>query len=438
MNDVADGRRQQPTLFPLPMPIREYFAEAEGSWFGWTKDHFRIMRPAHVTRSQFPLSQDGWDAAWQVIVSDHPQLADAITLRLRQSRELTLLYDEYQGQETWADVHDCTLVGGYGWNLQEVPFGTQCTLHFTSDGLWIMAPSGWAPLLRSAYSEAMRLDFSALGGVWGTRLATFAGSGLLHSTQGELAFPVISGLASQTRVHTLIQYKAHNMELLFLHSKSKPDSLSARLSRVVREIDSAPRAKELGQLYDEFERHEVWDELDACKLIGGYGWDLAKFPSGRDCVLRFTADQLWVRPPNHWIPLLRVSYSDAIALDFSGPGKITKGGGLFGGGLGLAGIAEGIVAATVINALTSSTEVKTIVSYRARDLEVFFLHSKTTPEDLRIRLSRVVNQMNARTQADVPPLNVTTELARFAALHREGILTDKEFADIKARLIASL
>jgi hypothetical protein len=191
---AATGAPEQPTLFPLPAPIREYFAEAGGSWFGWTKDHFRIMRPAHVTLREFPLSPTGWDSAWQVLTADHPLLASAIAARLRQDQELAVLYQEYRRQEVWAELEDCALVGGHGWDPQAFPTGTDCVLRFTADQLRVRPPNGWAPLLRAPYIDSIAIEFSGPGDVRTGGGIISGGFGLAGAAESMIAATVINAL----------------------------------------------------------------------------------------------------------------------------------------------------------------------------------------------------------------------------------------------------
>jgi hypothetical protein len=122
--------------------------------------------------------------------------------------------------------------------------------------------------------------------------------------------------------------------------------------------------------------------LADCTLLGGYGWDEAAFPPGTPCALQFAEEGLRVHGTSR--VFIRSLYRDARALEFSGPGRVTRGGSFFGGGFGLTAAAQGMIAAAVLNTLTSRTTIHTVVRYEAVEMEAFFFYSKATPDDLTI------------------------------------------------------
>lgn len=279
---TTDSVAWVPELFPLPRAAVQSFAEGGGYAFGWTKRQFRILRPGWTLKTvhEFPLTEDGWAAAWQTMSSRYPKLAHNVDARIAPERHL--------------------------------------------------------PPVDEAKLE---LD----------RLATY---------------------------------------------------------RVV----------------------------DDCTLLGGYGWQAPDFVPGRVCVLRFTEEGLWAHSPSSWVPLIRSPYHDAVALEFSGPGLVTSGARVFGGGFGLVGAAGGILASAVLNSLTKRTSIHTIIRYQAVNMEAFFFHSRATPDQLRVALSQVLSHIGPRVPSSADSLS--SELSRLAELHKSGAVTDEEFAALKARLIS--
>jgi hypothetical protein len=71
--------------------------------------------------------------------------------------------------------------------------------------------------------------------------------------------------------------------------------------------------------------------------------------------------EAWITLSSSLVPLLRIPYSAIDDLEFSGPGKVTTGGGFIGGGFGLSGAAKGMIAASVLNALTTKTKIHTMI-----------------------------------------------------------------------------
>jgi hypothetical protein len=176
-----------------------------------------------------------------------------------------------------------------------------------------------------------------------------------------------------------------------------------------------------------------------CVLLGGYGYDPSLIP-GATCSLHFSEEGLWVRTQGSWAPQIRSAYAEARTLEFSGPGEVRKGGRVIGGGFGLIGAATGMIAASLLNSLTSHSEIQTIIRYEATDLEAFFFYSKATPDKLRMELSEAVSrvarhkEVPTSTQRDDP----IADLERLVHLHDSGTLSDEEFSLLKAKLIAKI
>ena len=85
--------------------------------------------------------------------------------------------------------------------------------------------------------------------------------------------------------------------------------------------------------------------------------------------------------------LAEVPYSQVEDVEIGGPGLVKSGGGFSGGGFGLGGAIEGMAIAVVLNALTTRTSVQTVVRIQATGCELFLLHTRLTPEQLRIQMS---------------------------------------------------
>jgi hypothetical protein len=127
-----------------------------------------------------------------------------------------------------------------------------------------------------------------------------------------------------------------------------------------------------------------------CRALGGFGWEVRP---GEPYELAFDAGGVSLHEATAPNALVTIAYADLLAVDIGGPGAFTTGGGFAGGGFGLEGAAEGILAASVLNALTTRRKVITTLSLHTIDGEAFFVHSELTPEDLRIRLSEVFVRM---------------------------------------------
>ena len=95
--------------------------------------------------------------------------------------------------------------------------------------------------------------------------------------------------------------------------------------------------------------------------------------------------------------------------------------------------------ATVLNAVTTRTKITTILQFQATDSELFFLHTRMPPQDLRIYLSRALGAIRKAQSAAQPGVaqgrgvgpglgTLVDELGRLARLHENGLLTAEEFS----------
>jgi hypothetical protein len=74
-----------PDLFPLPSPHFLVFARDGRMDFGWEQSGFYI-KARERTRYSFPLTPDGWAAAWDLMCSEYPQLAAKVASVIERDR----------------------------------------------------------------------------------------------------------------------------------------------------------------------------------------------------------------------------------------------------------------------------------------------------------------------------------------------------------------
>jgi len=84
--------------------------------------------------------------------------------------------------------------------------------------------------------------------------------------------------------------------------------------------------------------------------------------------------------------------------DVGGPGLVNSGG-FVGGGFGVTGAIEGMAIATVLNGLTARTSIKTIMRIQGTGCGLFLLHTRATPDQLRIEMSRTLSGARTRETA---------------------------------------
>lgn len=179
--------------------------------------------------------------------------------------------------------------------------------------------------------------------------------------------------------------------------------------------------------------------------LGGYAPEAEIF-AGERYDVRFLEDCLVIVPCHQAEILSEVPYGEVEDVEIGGPGLVKTGGGFVGGGFGARGAIEGMAIAAVLNALTTRTSIKTIVRIQGTDCEFFLLHTKVTPEQLRIELSRALGAIRSararevpsggRQQAPVTSASPVGELTKLAGMLENGLLTRDEFDQLKARLLA--
>ena len=186
-------------------------------------------------------------------------------------------------------------------------------------------------------------------------------------------------------------------------------------------------------------RPQTIASVGLCVLLGGYGY--GNLTPGVNLTVDFTTAGLRARSTTTYDPLLQLPYTDALAMDFSGPGRVEKGGRFIGGGFGFKGAVEGMIVASVLNTLTRKSEVQSVIRWEARDLEVFLFTSAATPTELRVKLSPVLARIaRERSSAESPPAigvpeDRLSKIERLGSLYKDGLLSEEEFSLLKREVL---
>jgi Short C-terminal domain len=193
-------------------------------------------------------------------------------------------------------------------------------------------------------------------------------------------------------------------------------------------------------------------ELDARSLaslrdmayLGGYVPGSAIF-AGQRYDVRFLQDRLVVTACRRAKVLAGVPYAEIEDVEIGGSGLVKTGGGFTGGGFGARGAIEGMAIAAVLNGLTTRTSITTVVRIQGTGCELFLLHTRVTPEQLRIELSRPLGAIRStrapdvagviQPQAPAMPPSPVEELAKLAEMLEKGLLTREEFDLMKAKVL---
>jgi Short C-terminal domain len=164
-----------------------------------------------------------------------------------------------------------------------------------------------------------------------------------------------------------------------------------------------------------------------------------RIPVGTPCWIEFMSDAVILQGPT---ARDHVRYDTIQDLQVSGS-TVKSNARLFGGGFGVIGAAEGILAATVINTLTQRTKRYAVIRIVTRSAEYVFSSGTRDGSALALALTSVQVQIRkaqpaaqAVPSAPQPSLgSVADELRKLASLRDEGILTQEEFAAAKAKLL---
>ena len=157
-----------------------------------------------------------------------------------------------------------------------------------------------------------------------------------------------------------------------------------------------------------------------------------------------TSTELHLTPANPPGPPVIYPLSDLVSLEFGGPGLQVHGGGFIGGGFGLKGAAEGIIAAELLNRLTTKTTVNSQINIVLKSRGLMLHSSRATPEILRIKFLAATGRIAAMQQpqpgatpASERPKDTVSELERLYTLHKSGALTADEYNLAKAKLLST-
>lgn len=144
-------------------------------------------------------------------------------------------------------------------------------------------------------------------------------------------------------------------------------------------------------------------KLSDVALLGGYAPERT-IVIGDHYDLWFGDGKFVVFPRWGGTPLMEVRYTDIEDIEIGGPGVVKRGGGYVGGGFSAVGALEGMAIAGVLNALTTRTSIVTVVRIQAMTSELFLLHTKSTPDTLRMELSRALGAIRAVSNSPSAPV----------------------------------
>lgn len=171
-------------------------------------------------------------------------------------------------------------------------------------------------------------------------------------------------------------------------------------------------------------------------VIGGSGYPIA---ARVGCRLEFAPDKVYIYKlvaGNKGETVATVEYVEVVSLQVGGPGVITTGGGWVGGGFGAEGIIMGVIFADVMNKMTTSSRIETIIQFSTTTGVLVIFNNLYMPEELSIILSPIVNRIvNSQRKPTTPSVNSVEQLQKLAQLRADGTITEDEFQRLKAAII---
>jgi hypothetical protein len=159
-------------------------------------------------------------------------------------------------------------------------------------------------------------------------------------------------------------------------------------------------------------------------------------PEGVPAEVTFGINTIQVRicDVNH---VAEIDVEDVIKIEISGPGTVTTNAGLVGGGLGFEGAAWGIAAASIINAMTTTSTTNTFVTIATRHSSLTLHTSQYDTEALRMRLSSRIAAAESRSNLPPKPADtdILSKIKELAELKAQGLLSEEEFTFAKMKIL---
>jgi hypothetical protein len=231
---------------------------------GW-QDH-RKIGPSFVlvrvgwfgtsVKARFPLTEQGWESAWQALSGADAKAAAAVAAKLTRqaaSKSTAAALDALD-RESLCYLRRVTFKGGSGG--APLAKDQAYELRFLGDQITVSLPRQLDAVLTVPYQDVDSVEVSGPGKVGKTQgelLVLILGLGLLGALLGLLVLSllglllgaVIFGLigavagSASTRVETIVRIRDANADLYFLNAEKEPDALRIELAGALAAIDTA-------------------------------------------------------------------------------------------------------------------------------------------------------------------------------------------------------
>lgn len=213
--------------------------------------------------------------------------------------------------------------------------------------------------------------------------------------------------------------------------RQEAEAVAERAKRLAEAV--AKRAKRLGAI-------RQLAVIDDCVLEDRY--DFEPIRVGQRATLIFGEDRVLVVHPSTLATLSEVFFDKVVALNLGGPGAVTTGGGFVGGGFGVRGALEGMAIASALNKITTKTKIRTVIEVHGHGRDQIWSNNAITSrqcEELLIPVRAKLRDHRTAASAQGPasdsPVN---RMKNLTELHRNGLISDEEFAATNQRILDSM
>jgi hypothetical protein len=209
---------------------------------------------------RFPLTEPGWEDAWQALLGLDSAAAEAMRpiLAKREARSHAALALTTLNTASLCSLRSVPFNGGSG--SDPLVKGQLCDLRFLTDKIVVCPPGSADPILEMPYRDLESVDISGpdstrsgsdlqvvvvlvlalLGALLGLLILGFLGFVL-----GALIFGLIGAMVGSSfgKVETTVRIRGRDAEYYFLTTLKRPDALRMEMSEALRAIDKARAAR---------------------------------------------------------------------------------------------------------------------------------------------------------------------------------------------------
>jgi hypothetical protein len=236
---------------------------------GWQDDRkagrsFVVVRLSRLDTAKvtdrFPLTEQGWADAWQVLSGRDASAATAIAARLstRDGRERASSAFRALNAESLCYLRRMKYNGGSG--EARLAKGQGYDVRFLGDRLVVCQPGEINAIVEVPYTDVETVEVSGPEQTTGSGSSTLAWMfalgllgallglfilGLAGLLLGALIFGAIGAAvgANSARIETTVRIRGKDAELYFLSTEYRPDALRIEMSRPLRAVERANAAE---------------------------------------------------------------------------------------------------------------------------------------------------------------------------------------------------